>query len=108
MPAGRIKWSWLQSLSDALAPWKLWVDGLGAFAALIAASFWFGASLVRTPRTLRHLIHLRLDGEFEGDIADLAKGVAKQSRLNALAAVFAGIAALLTSVSVLIGTRWLP
>jgi hypothetical protein len=37
---------------------------------------------------------------------DVAHLSAKQSRLNAIASVFAGLADLLSGVSALIGTRW--
>lgn len=96
----------LKELADPLAPWKFYIDVGSAICAFIAAAFWLRASLVRTPAQLRHFVHMPLEGPFQGDVAKVAAGVAKQSKLNAWAAGFAATAAVLTGISVLIGTRW--
>ena len=74
--------------------------------ALLAALFWLAASLVKTPVKLRHLFHLGLDGEFAGDMPELAKAVAKQSRLNGLAAGLTCCAILFQALSEWIGVRY--
>jgi hypothetical protein len=95
-------------LIEPLAEWKFAIDVAGAVCAFIAAGFWLRASLVKTPKELRRLIHMPPSGPIEGDLADLARGVSAQSRWNALAATFAAAAAVMTGMSVLIGTRWGP
>ena len=97
---------WLKNLADPLAPWKFYVDVAAAAFAFIAASFWLRASLIKTPSELSLFQHLPLDGSFEGDVAKVAAGIGKQSRLNAWAAGFTAVAAVLTGISILIGTRW--
>jgi hypothetical protein len=68
---------------------------ISGVSALVAAGLWFWASRTKTPKELRSLIHSSIGGgAFEGDLADLARGVSKQSRLNAYAALAAGISAL--------------
>jgi len=69
------------------------LEWISAIAAIAAAILWFWASLVRTPRELRHLIHMPMSGPIQGDLA-AANGVRNQSRLNSLAAICAGVAAL--------------
>ena len=67
----------------------------------IAAIIWLVAAFVRTPKKLTHLIHSPLDGGsgFEGDLAVLAKGVRKQSMLNAWAAGFTALAVILQAIA---------
>jgi hypothetical protein len=90
-----------------MASVKFWIDLFSAFSALGAASFWLKASLIKTPREIPHTKNLRmLDGDFGSGVLKLANGVSIQSRLNAYAAAFAALAAVLTAISVLIGTRW--
>jgi hypothetical protein len=92
---------------EPLAPSKFWIDMASAACALGAALFWLRASLVRTPTTIRKPKNLSmLDGEFGRDVSDVALGIARQGRLNAVAAAFASVAAVLTALSVVIGTRW--
>jgi hypothetical protein len=91
------------SLIELLAPWKFAVNIAAAACALCAAACWLRASLAKMPKELRHLFHLSLEGPFWGDLADLPKGVLKQSQWNAHAA---GAAAILTGISALIGIRW--
>lgn len=93
-------------LVEALAPWKFIIDIAAAACAFVAAVCWLRASLVKMPKELRHLFHMTRQGPFEGDVADIFKGVLEQSRWNAYAAMFAAVAAILTGISVLIGTRW--
>lgn len=97
--------AWLQCLSDTLAPVKAWVDGGSAVAAFAAAVFWFWASVIKQEMP-RQGFELPPTGVSHGDIATLLVVIRKQSRLNAWAAGFAGVAAGLTGLSVLIGTRW--
>jgi hypothetical protein len=63
----------------------------------------FKASRVPTPTVLNHLIHSPLNGKggFEGDVTNLARGVARQSRLNAFAAAFAAGAALFQAIALI-------
>jgi hypothetical protein len=96
----------LKEMIELLAPWKFWVDVSAASFAVCAAITWFRASVVKTPKVVRHVLHMPMDGPFEGDVADAVVGLHKQSILNAWAAAFSGVAAILTAVSVLIGTRW--
>jgi hypothetical protein len=92
---------------EPLAAWKFYIDMVSAAGALGAGLFWLRASLVRTPTTIRHPKNLSmLNGEFGRDVSDVALGIARQGRLNAVAAAFASAAALLTALSVVIGTRW--
>lgn len=92
---------------EPLASWKFYIDMVSAICAFGAGLFWLRASLVRTPTTIRKPKNLSmLDGEFGRDVSDVALGIARQGRLNAVAAAFASVAAVLTGLSVLIGTRW--
>jgi hypothetical protein len=91
---------------EPLAMWKFWIDMASAACALGAALFWLRASLVKGPTEVRHAFHLPHEGPWEGDVPDAVKAMAKQSRLNAWAAGFAALAAVLTALSVVIGTRW--
>jgi hypothetical protein len=71
------------------------LEWISVIAALAAAVLWFMASRVRTPEELRHLFHSPMGGgPFQGDVADLARGVHRQSQLNAFAALCAAVAAL--------------
>lgn len=92
---------------EPLAAWKFWIDMGSAASAFGAGLFWLRASLVRTPTTIRHPKNLSmLNGEFGRDVSDVALGIARQGRLNAVAAAFASVAALLSALSVVIGTRY--
>jgi hypothetical protein len=91
---------------EPLSAWKFWLDMASAVCAFGAALFWLRASLVKGPGEVRHAFHLPLEGSWEGDVPDAVTAMAKQSRLNAWAAGFAAVAAMLTALSVLIGTRW--
>jgi hypothetical protein len=68
--------------------------------------FWFSASIWKLSKKERALIKYAGQDAIEGDLWDVAHLSAKQSRLNAIASVFAGLADLLSGVSALIGTRW--
>jgi hypothetical protein len=76
---------------------------LSALFALFAAGLWLVASRVKTPRELKVFVHIGSDG-IGGDVADLARGVAKQSRWNSYAATAAAIAALLQAISAALPT----
>jgi hypothetical protein len=91
---------------ELLAPWKFWIDVTAAFCAFGAALFWFSASIWKLSKKERALIKYAGQDPIEGDLWEVAHLSAKQSRLNAIASVFAGLAALVSGVSVLIGTRW--
>jgi hypothetical protein len=81
---------------------------LSVVTGLAAAVLWFRASIVSTPGALRHLIHITVGGEIEGDIADLARGVAKQKGLNSFAALFAAASAVLQAIVMVISVGHPP
>jgi uncharacterized membrane protein YbaN (DUF454 family) len=97
---------WLRVLTEPLALWKFWIDMSSAGFGVLAAACWLRASLVRTPRLIRDLMNQPIGGPLGGDTAELTTGIRRQSKWNAWAAALAAAAALLTAVSVLIGTRW--
>jgi hypothetical protein len=90
---------------EPLAALKFYIDVVSAACALGAALFWLRASLVKGPKEVRHAFH-QTDEGWRGDVPDAVRAMAKQSRLNAWAAGFAAVAAVLTALSVVIGTRW--
>jgi hypothetical protein len=79
---------------------------MAAVCAFDAALFWFSASIWKLSKKERALIKYAGQGPIERDLWEVAHLSAKQSRLNAIAFVFAGLAAVLSGVSALIGTRW--
>jgi hypothetical protein len=98
---------WMQGIVEPLAPWKFGIDLGSALCAFAAGLLWLRGSLVRTPRELSDTANLAmLNGQFGREVAEIARGVARQARLNAVAAAFASATAVLTGVSVLIGIRW--
>jgi hypothetical protein len=97
---------YIRHLVEPAAPWKFAIDVAAAMFAFVAAFFWLRASLVKTPTELRHVVHFPLEGPIEGDIATLMRAVGKQSHLNTWAAGLSAVAALLSGVSIFIGSRW--
>jgi hypothetical protein len=79
------------------------VGYLSAIFALIAATLWLSASLIKTPKNLRVFVHIS-DKGISGDVADLARGVAKQSRWNSFAALAAAVAAVLQAIATTLPT----
>jgi hypothetical protein len=85
-----------------------WINFVAAASAFVAAFFWFWSAIVKTPQQFRITAATSsLGGPIGGgpvgggeaypatskDLKDLAAALKKQSRLSAIAAVFAGIAA---------------
>lgn len=93
-------------LIEPLAAYKLWIDLSAALATFVAAGFWLRASLIKAPKEVWHAFHIPSEGPLKGDVPEAIEALAKQSRLNSFAAGFAALAAVLTGISTLIGTRW--
>jgi hypothetical protein len=60
----------------------------------LSAALWFSAALVRTPTKLTRFLDSPINGGagIESELSELAKGVTRQSRLNAWAAILAALA----------------
>ena len=67
-----------------------WAQIVIAGLAFVAAVFWFWSAIVRIP----NLLETRLEGP--GSITEIMK---KQSRLSAIAAVFAGLSVIAAAVT---------
>jgi hypothetical protein len=92
---------------ELLAPWMSRIDVNDRRLCIRrAALFWFSASIWKLSKKERAVIKYAGQDPIEGDLWEVAHLSAQQSRLNAIASVFAGLAALLSGVSALIGTRW--
>lgn len=77
------------------------VQYASAIFAAIAACLWFWSALVKVPRRIQSIDCGSLDPaapEKMDDIDRLTEGLWRQSRLSALAAVAAGIAAVLQAI----------
>lgn len=72
-----------------------WTQAASGISAFIAAVIWWRASRTKTPAVLTY-----------GAMNDLTAGIIKQSRLNARAAFFACIAAILQVPVSLMPTCW--
>jgi hypothetical protein len=84
---------------EPLAPYKFWVDMAAVISAGLTAYLWWKASLVKMPGGPIALVH----PHFEHAIMDVTR---RQSEWNARAAKASALAAALTGLSVLVGTRW--
>jgi hypothetical protein len=82
-------------MGSALCTSETWIQFASGLAALVAAIVWFLASRVSTPTVLTY------------DAGDaLLSGIRKQSRLNAWAALFAAMAAILQVPLAFMPTCW--
>jgi hypothetical protein len=90
-----------------LVPYQFWIGISAAIFSFVSTLVWIIASRVVTPKNLNAAIYVRND-RIEGDLAELVRGVYRQTERNALAAGFTAIAAILTGIYVLIGVRLGP
>ncbi len=96
---------------------KTTIDILSAICAVVAAIVWWQSARVKTPDKFNIAVVKPdtqpmggnpIGGTYIGnaygqDLNNLADALKKQSQLSARAAVFAGIAAFLQSISIIIG-----
>jgi hypothetical protein len=79
---------------------------LSAFCAFIAAVLWLSSALVKLPDAIRHLDAGFIDDTQPKPVDDLDRltsGLARQSRLSAMAALAAGLSALLQALTTAFG-----
>jgi hypothetical protein len=77
-----------------------------ALFAFLAAGFWFATYLVRLPQEIVEVDVARAENSEPKTIDDftrLTRGLKNQSRLNAWAAAFAGVSAVLQGFATFIG-----
>jgi len=96
---------------------KITIDILSAVCAIVAAYIWWQSAKVKTPDKFNiHVVKPNaqpmggnpMGGTYMGhaygqDLNDLAGALKRQSQLSARAAIFAGAAAFLQSISLIIG-----
>jgi hypothetical protein len=92
---------------------------LSSMAAIVAACLWLLSAVIKTPQSFAIYVACAdsplgtplgdnpMGGSYVGqaysdDLLSLANGLRRQSRLSALAAIFAGASALLQGISILI------
>ncbi len=84
---------------EPLAPYKFWFDLAAVISAALTAYLWWKASLVKMPDGPIAMVH----PQFEFAVMDVTR---TQSKWNAWAAKASAVAAALTGLSVLVGSRW--
>jgi hypothetical protein len=79
---------------------------LSAFTGIMAAAFWFGASVKKVPNEFNQNHLKELNGDILSVLSKQSIAIAHQAKLNAWAAFFAGCAALLQIPIAFLPTCW--
>jgi hypothetical protein len=79
---------------------------LSAIVAIMAAVFWFRASVKKVPNEFNQDRLKELNGDILAVLSDQSVAMARQGKLNAWAAFFAGCAAILQIPIAFLPTCW--